>query len=430
MQRLRVLGNIERGCWLIAQTAPMNVVAVAVVRGRLELARLREALDLVQRRHPLLRVCVQTDGGPPSYFSSDATIPLEVIERRSSTHWQQVAIDERNRPVRWDTPPLARMKVLHSDGESELIITLHHMISDGASAIYFFRDLLLALGDQPAPEMLAPLPVQPSIEALMPEAERSVAGLHRSARFIGQQAWTFFALRPQLLPEQQSVPAAQRRSGFLSERLSSAETNSLLTACRKHGVTLHSALCAALLMAVGAEIHAESPAPNHLLGCCTPVNVRRALSPVVNEDIGLYVGPIVTFHRLDANTELFALAAQLTTQIQAAREGGVPTLALATQSRLLPARISPQRAAQHLYNRLFGTVSVSNMGVLEIPSDHGALHLSALHLGGSNNAFGSLVSITVTTLADQMFLTFNYNEQIVSEERLNRIMAKTMRRLR
>ena len=32
MRRLRALGNIERGCWLIDQTAPMNVVAVAQVR--------------------------------------------------------------------------------------------------------------------------------------------------------------------------------------------------------------------------------------------------------------------------------------------------------------------------------------------------------------------------------------------------------------
>lgn len=430
MQRVRVLGNIERGCWLISQTAPMNVVAIAEVRGKLELARLRAALDLVQRRHLLLRVCVQAEHGVPSYFASNAAIPIEVSERRGPDHWQQVAIAERNRPLRWDTPPLVRLTVLHGDGESDLIITLHHLISDGASTVAFFRELLLAYSDEAAAAKLGPLPVRPSLEMLMPEAERGVMGLTRSARFIGQQAWTFFARRPRLLPEQKLVPAAQRRSSLVQQRLSGAETAALLAACRKHAVTLHSVLCAALLMAVGAEIHAESPAPHHVLGCCTPVNLRRALSPAVGEEIGLYVGPIVTFHQLDASTELFALAEQLTTQIQAARTAGVPALALATQSRLLPARISPQRAAQHLYNRLFGAVSVSNMGVLEIPVDYGELHLDALHLGGSNNPFGSLISITANTLSAKLYLTFNYNEHIVSAERLNRVMTEAMRKLR
>lgn len=304
------------------------------------------------------------------------------------------------------------------------------MISDGASTSYFFRDLLLAYRDEAAADKLAPLLLRPHLEALMPQAERGLAGLTRSARFIGQQGWTFFAQRPRLLREQAAVPTAQRRSASSQQQLSRDETAALLTTCRQHGVTVHSALCAALLMAVGVEIRSESPAPQHLLGCCTPVKLRRALRPAVGEDLGLYVGPIVTFHQLASNTALFTLAAQLTTQIQAAREDGVATLALATQSRLLPARISPQRAAQHLYNRLFGTVSVSNMGVLDIPLDYGDLQLAALHLGGSNNPFGSLISITATTLAERLFLTFNYNERIVSAERLSRVVTATMNAIR
>ena len=429
MRRLRALGNIERGCWLIDQTAPMNVVAVAQVRGRLELERLKSALDLVQRRHPLLRVCVQVEGGTPFYCLSDTAIPFEVLPRRGPIHWQQVATDERNRSFRWDVAPLVRMTVLHGEDESELIVTLHHMISDGLTCIYLVRDLLLALSGQAMAAPLTPLPERPALEALMPESERGMMGLKRSARFIAKQAWTFFALRPQLLREQKVVPSANRRSAVSHQQLSRAETSALLAACRKHGVTVHGVLCAALLLAVGAEVRAESPAPSHRLGCCTPVNLRRVLSPTIGEDVGLYVGPIVTFHRIDASTELFALAGQLTRQLQTARGEGVPAVSLATQSRLLPSRISPQRAAQHLYNRLFGTVSVTNMGVLDIPISYQDLHLTALHIGGANNPYGSLISIGATTLAEQLFLNFNYNEEIVSEERLKRVVTATMRRL-
>ncbi len=243
----------------------------------------------------------------------------------------QVATDERNRPIA--SPPL-RLSVLQGDGESELVITMHHIISDGASASYFIRDLLRAYADRGERAELGTLALRPASEALTPESERGVAGLKRSLRFIGQQAWTYFARRPQLLREQASVPAAQRQSTFAHQLLSQAETQALLAICRRRSVTVHSALCAALLQAVGAEIRTDMNVGETLLGCCTPVNLRAALRPAVGEDLGLYVGPIVTFHPLTARTELFALAAQLTTQIQAARTAGCPTLGLAAEGGL------------------------------------------------------------------------------------------------
>ena len=83
MQRERALGSIERGCWLIDQTAPMNVVAIAAVRGAIELPRLHAALAAVQRRHPLLRVCVQVQADGPAFFSDRCAIPVVRMARVS-----------------------------------------------------------------------------------------------------------------------------------------------------------------------------------------------------------------------------------------------------------------------------------------------------------------------------------------------------------
>lgn len=429
--RLRALGNIERGCWLIDQAAPMNVLAVAQVRGRLDVARVPQALQRLQWRHPLLRVCVQLDDdGAPTYFEADAPIPFSVIDRRDGSHFHQLVTDERNRPFRWDQAPLLRLSILRGDDESDLVFTMHHLISDGASSTYILRDLLTAISDPAVASAWTALPLRPALEDLMPPSERGRQGLQRSAQFLAQQAWTFFAQRPRLLLEQQAFPSSLRRSAVSHQQLSQGETRSLLTACRSHRVTLHGALCAALLLAVGAEVREESSIPEPVLGCCTPVNLRRVLQPPIGEDLGLYVGPIVTFHRVAEGTPLSVLATELTQQIHKARSDGVPTQALATQSRLLPPRVSPQRAAKHLYNRLFGTVSVTNMGVLDIPLLYGDLRLSAVHIGGSNNAFGSLISIGVTTLDGQLFLNFNYNERIVSADRIRRVVEATLGALR
>lgn len=424
LRRLRRLGNIERGCWLIAQTAPMNVLSVAQVRGRLDHGRLPAALAAIQARHPLLRVCVREDGGRPAYFESDAPIPLGLRERRDDTAFHQVVAEERNRPLPADQAPLLRLTVLWGEEASDLIFTLHHLISDGASSSLIVRDLLQALAEPAAPQ--PSLPLQPSLEALMPAAERGLPGLARTARFVADQAHTFWVRRPRLLAEQQAVPRLARRSAVAHQTIDREALSALRAACRARGVTLHGALCAALLLAVGAEVRDESGEPAPLLGCCSPMNLRGVLVPPVGEDLGLFVGPIVTFHRVPAGCDLFSLAAELTRDVHAARAAGVPTQALAAQSRLLPPWVSPRQAAAHLYNRLFGTVSVTNMGAVDIPLAYGDLRLTALHIGGSNNPFGSLISIGATTLDGQLFLNFNYNRGIVSDERIARVVAATL----
>ena len=70
------------------------------------------------------------------------------------------------------------------------------------------------------------------------------------------------------------------------------------------------------------------------------------------------------------------------------------------------------------------------MGVLDIPLDYGDLRLTAIHIGGANNPYGSLISIGATTLDGQLFLNVNYNERIVTAERIDRVVSSTMRALR
>jgi hypothetical protein len=51
---LRPLGSFEEFFWLIDQNRPLHFALAAQVQGPTTVGRWRDALDLVQRRHPLL----------------------------------------------------------------------------------------------------------------------------------------------------------------------------------------------------------------------------------------------------------------------------------------------------------------------------------------------------------------------------------------
>jgi len=79
---LRPLGSLEEFLWLIDQNRPVHFALAAQVQGPTTVRRWRDALDLVQRRHPLLSVCIETDGNCRPHFrrATAARIPLRVVQ--------------------------------------------------------------------------------------------------------------------------------------------------------------------------------------------------------------------------------------------------------------------------------------------------------------------------------------------------------------
>jgi hypothetical protein len=77
---LRPLGSLEEFLWLIDQNRPVHFALAAQVQGPTTVERWRDALDLVQLRHPLLSVRIETNGNSRPHFRREtaARIPLRV----------------------------------------------------------------------------------------------------------------------------------------------------------------------------------------------------------------------------------------------------------------------------------------------------------------------------------------------------------------
>ena len=90
----RKLNEIEYLIWAFGQ--PNNICMSVTIEGKLDKERLRNALDKVQKKHPMLRVQLITDDKQIPYFIWDKVrkIPMEVIPRRRDNLYEEIVEEE------------------------------------------------------------------------------------------------------------------------------------------------------------------------------------------------------------------------------------------------------------------------------------------------------------------------------------------------
>lgn len=272
---IRPLGTMERFLWLLDQSHPIHFSIAAEIEGPTTLASWRSALDAVQRRHPLLSVCIDKDENSTLYFRrvAGAQIPLRVVDTKSAeSHWEREV--ERELSTRFDPKeaPLIRVVLLHQPNKSIPIFTSYHPIGDGISMGLAVRDTLRAL----AGENLEMLPPLPSMEDLLGMPQTSPATPVSEASF-GTRPKRVAATIPK------NTDATLHVKGL---RLSAELTSKLLSRSRQEGTTVHGALCAALVFA-GRQVFRGWNNPVRI-NC--PVDARRLLHPVENYMLSAFGG--------------------------------------------------------------------------------------------------------------------------------------------
>ena len=128
------LGSLEELVWLYDQTSPFHFVMGATFVGVGSAARWREVLDVLQRRHPLLRVSIERDASAYPKFVSDGMgrIPLRMSD--ADVGWAGEMSRELQIPFDHQNAPLIRAAVCGDTAGSTLLLTAHHAIADAIIA--------------------------------------------------------------------------------------------------------------------------------------------------------------------------------------------------------------------------------------------------------------------------------------------------------
>jgi amino acid adenylation domain-containing protein len=164
----------QQRLWFLDQLEPGNpayVMPMAVcLSGRLSVAALKHSLDEILRRHDSLRATFKSlDGNPVQVIGPATTVEMPVVDLqrlsesgRESKLWQLAAEDAR-RPFDLTRGPVLRVRLLKLEAENHvLLISMHHIVSDGWSMGVFVQEMasLYKAFSTGAPPPLAELPIQ------------------------------------------------------------------------------------------------------------------------------------------------------------------------------------------------------------------------------------------------------------------------------
>ena len=157
---IRYLGPSEAYFWLSNQNSWKHFVVAAQITGQTTTASWRTALDAVQRRHPLLGVCIDADESGTPYFRllPELRIPLQIVPGDALQGWEDEMETELSVPFPVEEALLVRAVLLHEAHKATILLTVHHSIADGLSVAFIVRDILEALSGKPLETLPVPQP--------------------------------------------------------------------------------------------------------------------------------------------------------------------------------------------------------------------------------------------------------------------------------
>ncbi|HEV7784451.1 MAG TPA: condensation domain-containing protein, partial [Thermoanaerobaculia bacterium] len=304
------LSFAQRRLWFLEQldpgTALYNVPGEVRLVGPLDVAALTGAWNEVLGRHEALRTVFPIrDGEPfqridPSESRTLSRIDLSGLPanlREAETEREAVA--EAARPFDLAHGPLCRGLLLRLGVEEHrLLVTFHHIVSDGWSLALFLEELTALYGGEAA---LPPLPVQYADYASWQAEGMAGEVLERQLTYWRERLVGLPVLE---LPADRPRPAVRDSRGAVRSLELSAETvEAVERLARREGVTLFMALLGAFQILL-ARLTGEAA-----ISAGTPVANRRR--PEVERLIGLFVNTLVLDVRVEDDPSLRDLLARV-----------------------------------------------------------------------------------------------------------------------
>jgi amino acid adenylation domain-containing protein len=247
-QRLWFLDQLEPG------SAVYNVPGALRIKGSLNAEVLERCFNEIVRRHEALRTTFSTvEEDPVQVIAASANVSLPVIDlsRFSETEREdearRLAREEADKPFDLRQGPLFRTALIGlGKYDHVLLLTLHHIVSDGWSMGVLYRELSALYqafaNEEPSP--LADLPIQYADFAVWQRDWLRGEVLENQLSYWKKQLGGIPAVLN--FPTDRPRPARQSyRGARQSIELSSELTQRLKTLSRKEGVTLYMTLLAA-----------------------------------------------------------------------------------------------------------------------------------------------------------------------------------------
>src|SRR5215208_6650241 len=252
------LSYAQERLWFLDQFQPAsaiyNIPTAIEINAALNVRAVEEALQELLRRHEVLRTSFSNeDGGPVQVVHPRVSFKLQVEDLRSLSEGERVAAaqrladEEARQPFDLTLAPLLRARLLQlAEHRYVLLLTMHHIISDGWSMAVFFSEYstLYEAYCQGRRSPLPELPLQYANYAVWQRQWLQGAVIDEQLHYWKQQ----LASMPELLelPTDHLRPPVQSfRGGWQAFVLGAAVSRRLRELSQQQGATLFMTLLSA-----------------------------------------------------------------------------------------------------------------------------------------------------------------------------------------
>jgi NRPS condensation-like uncharacterized protein len=359
---VRALGAREHMFWLMNQKHPVHLTVTAEVKGFTKVQSWRDALDAVQKRHPVLSTSINRNkaGQPALYQVDGAPIPLRVVDGSVQGCWELELDREMAVPFTPEQAPLIRSVLVHKPQSAVLIMIAHHAIADGMALVFLIRDLLQVLSGG----HIEALSFSSTAEELLSKLPNGEKVVHAEASQAGAP---------------QAKPALYREDDGLAPRATARKLDEDLTAtlkerARHEGTTVQGALCAALVLAGRKTSNTWRKQKVRVM---SPVNARAHLR--AGEACGLYLGAgaMIPFQP-GGSSDFWELARFAKKEIAPSQTLQSLYASLHGLEAIMTKDMEVETAAQIAAGAFARDLMVSNLGQMPYASEFGELKLEAV----------------------------------------------------
>lgn len=314
----------QRRFWMLDQldtaSAAYTIPQALRIKGALDVAALRSAFNALVARHESLRTVFVLEGDEPvQVVLPSLVLDLPVTDIRAldtnaiAARIEALATESANASFDLSTGPLIRASLLQTaDDEFVLLVSLHHLVSDGWSMGVLFSELdvaYLAFADAREPEF-APLALQYPDFAVW---QRKVMGGNAATRQLDFWRQQLTGIEPLELPTDFARPAALTvRGGKRELELSPTVVDGIRALAKRESATPSMAFLAAFF----ALLHRYSGQDDFAVASITSGRLRAEVEPL----IGLFVNTLAvrtTVNDAEPFTELLRTVATNSTNAQA-----------------------------------------------------------------------------------------------------------------
>ncbi|NET75550.1 condensation protein [Okeania hirsuta] len=418
----RKLGLVEKFMTLGHEVGGGLIVNVVYLEGFLAPDTVKQALKLVQNRHPILQVYI-VECEDEFYFKSEGIteIPLQVLYKQDDNEAIKFAETELHKQFENGKNPLCRLTILYPDyyhNSCEIVMTFHHGIVDGISCMQFIDELVCycqQITDGENVSTVESLKLLPPAEDLL-----NYKIINEKAIESHQLTKEKQTIVPQLIIEQEAS-ANERFTRMLPRMLSQEKTKMLIKKCKQEETTVHSAICTAMLLA-SAKLLSIDNQVNFSYGF--PVNLRKYCEPeITNENLGCFISVLAFNQLIHQNTFFWDLARECKAKTHDALISGVHINLLKQgklrekqslnfeRERMIQSRLSQENTMGR--NNLF---SISNRGKFKLCYKGDKLKIKELYFAIGQHLRGDCFWSGVVTFNDQLFCNFIYVEPLISKK--------------